>query len=101
MGTMYDASTLMTLSETMALKAVEEPMLMSASSRLMTTVTAMEFSGKAERGSTYCRKDEEQIRSNEGTHETLLWTFIPLRASGIQEVHYHEQKPMSYVKPWR
>lgn len=42
MGTMYEASTLATLRETIALKAVEEPILMRASSRLIATVTAME-----------------------------------------------------------
>lgn len=42
MGTMYEASTLMTLRETTALKAAEEPRLMRASSKLIMTVTAME-----------------------------------------------------------
>ena len=52
-GTMYDASTLATLSDTMALKAVLEPMLIRASSKLMTTVMPIAYSGSAERGSTY------------------------------------------------
>jgi len=41
-GTTYDASTLATLRETMALKAVEEPMLMRARRRLISTVMPME-----------------------------------------------------------
>lgn len=42
MGTMYEASTLATLRETMALKAVVEPMLMRARRRLITTVIPIE-----------------------------------------------------------
>ena len=41
-GTMYEASTLATLRETIALKAVMEPILIRASSKLMTTVMPME-----------------------------------------------------------
>jgi len=39
---MYEASTLATLRETMALKAVVEPMLMRARRRLITTVIPIE-----------------------------------------------------------
>ena len=41
-GMMYDASTLATLKETVALKAVIEPMLIRARSKPMTTVTPIE-----------------------------------------------------------
>ena len=49
---MYEASTLATLRETIALKAAEEPMLIRARRRLIVAVTPMEYKGKAERGST-------------------------------------------------
>lgn len=42
MGSMYEASTLMTLREMIALKAVDDPILIRARRRLMMTVMAME-----------------------------------------------------------
>ena len=42
MGIIYEASTLMTLREIMALKAVDDPILMRARRRLTMTVMKME-----------------------------------------------------------
>ena len=42
MGSIYEANTLMTLREMMALNAVDDPILIRASRRLILTVIAME-----------------------------------------------------------
>lgn len=49
MGIIYEASMLATLSDTIALKAAEEPMLMRPRRRLRRAVTAIELRGREER----------------------------------------------------
>ena len=58
MGIIYEANTLITLREMIALKAVDDRILMRARRRLMVTVIPIEYRGRAERDST-CVKMED------------------------------------------
>ena len=58
MGSIYEANTLMTLREMTTVNAVDDPIWIRASRRLIMTVIAMEWRGKAERGSTCVRMDD-------------------------------------------